>query len=407
MPFRPPPPRQIIGIDLLRLAAALMVATYHLTYLQWADPHVRGSAAATPFLAYASWTPIVGTGWVGVQIFFVISGFVIAYTANGRSAAAFLESRVLRLVPGMWVCATLSAAALLLAGTGAADTAMLYFRSLVLFPLGPWVASSYWTLPIEIVFYALVLIVLCRDRFASIERIMLWLGGASLVAGLVIAGATAWPGGPGHVVAAMLTNRAAKPILLQHGCLFATGTMIWVVRERGATPARLGAIAVLMVADMLQIVSETAAAARWAGVAAHAATPVTVFLAALALMAASLRWNDGMHALAGRGAAGVRALGLVTYPVYLLHQPIGVPASRWQLQAGVPPVFAWLGSTTLVLILAALVALRIEPPMRRWAKARLADLSTIAPTGPAWATRATTPLRGALPSRPAPWREIA
>jgi peptidoglycan/LPS O-acetylase OafA/YrhL len=47
-------------------------------------------------------------GWVGVEIFFVISGFVIAFTAEGASSRAFLRSRVLRLVPGPWICATIA-----------------------------------------------------------------------------------------------------------------------------------------------------------------------------------------------------------------------------------------------------------------------------------------------------------
>ena len=44
-------------------------------------------------------TPIAWVGWVGVEIFFELSGFVIAYSAEGASAFVFFRSRFFRLMP--------------------------------------------------------------------------------------------------------------------------------------------------------------------------------------------------------------------------------------------------------------------------------------------------------------------
>jgi len=52
-------------------------------------------------------------GWVGVEIFFVLSVFVIAYSAEGSSAFSFFRSRILRLMPAVWICASLVFAVLL------------------------------------------------------------------------------------------------------------------------------------------------------------------------------------------------------------------------------------------------------------------------------------------------------
>ncbi len=376
----PPPPRpvamsQIVGLDLLRLAAALMVTVYHLTYLEWANPHARGTAAAAPFLAYAGWTRYVDTGWVGVQIFFVISGFVIAYTASGRSPSAFLQGRVLRLVPGIWICATMSVFALFAGGMPASDVLKLYALSMTLFPIGPWVASSYWTLPLEIMFYGLVFLVLCRHRFDRIEPVVLVLGGMSLAAWLAAVATIGVPGATADAVRSITTHRIGKLLLVQHGCFFAIGALIWMIREWGATWVRIGAIAAFIVGGVIQIVMEAFHASAWAGLPMSPIPPVVAMLAALAFIAAALRWNGVAHRMLGRKVGAVRTMGLMTYPVYLLHQPFGLLASNWQLRAGVDPAVALVLSVTLVLGISWLVAMRFEPPLRTWMRARFTALS--------------------------------
>ena len=47
-------------------------------------------------------------GWIGVEIFFVISGYVIASSAEGAAPRTFLRRRAQRLLPAAWVCATIA-----------------------------------------------------------------------------------------------------------------------------------------------------------------------------------------------------------------------------------------------------------------------------------------------------------
>lgn len=363
--------RQIVGVDLLRFAAALLVTFYHLTYLTWADPYERAGAQARAFRIFADWAPYVDTGWVGVQIFFVISGFVIAYTANGRSPMSFLVSRIVRLLPGVWICASLSVVALLAGGIEPVDCAGLYLRSIILWPFGPWVASSYWTLPIEIVFYLVIFVLLCRDRFARIESVAIWLAGLCLAVWLFAVTDSLWPTPAGDRLVALLTHRYLKLLLLQHGCYFALGMMMWIVRERGPTVGRFVILFLCVIAAVLQIADETARAGAWAGISIRPAPAILLFLASLGLVAASIRWNAAAHAVLGNSAGRVRAIGLITYPVYLLHQPLAVPLTAWQLRAGIMPVLA-LGQSVLVIIaLSWLVAMRLEPAVRALLKPAL------------------------------------
>jgi peptidoglycan/LPS O-acetylase OafA/YrhL len=50
-------------------------------------------------------------GGLGVDVFFVISGLVIAISTEGRTAAGFAKARFLRLYPAFFVCSLLGAIA--------------------------------------------------------------------------------------------------------------------------------------------------------------------------------------------------------------------------------------------------------------------------------------------------------
>jgi peptidoglycan/LPS O-acetylase OafA/YrhL len=99
--------RHIVGLDLVRFASAAMVMSFHLGFWSWAAPlgtirRLMRNLPTFPELTLVAWP-----GWVGVEIFFVLSGFVIAYSAEGSSALAFFRSRFLRLMPAVWICASL------------------------------------------------------------------------------------------------------------------------------------------------------------------------------------------------------------------------------------------------------------------------------------------------------------
>ncbi len=88
-------------LDLLRFGAALGVAVFHLTFWSWAWSSTGTAAGFEHYvsagLQFQSAAPFTWFGWVGVEIFFVISGFVIANSASNSSATEFLFGRALRL----------------------------------------------------------------------------------------------------------------------------------------------------------------------------------------------------------------------------------------------------------------------------------------------------------------------
>ncbi|MEK8144608.1 acyltransferase [Streptomyces sp. M10(2022)] len=92
------------ALDGLRLLAALMVAAYHYGGRGGAVTEAWGSSPAVQFPTAHAW---FAYGPLGVQIFFVISGFVICMSGWGRSLSSFFASRVARLMPAYWAAIVL------------------------------------------------------------------------------------------------------------------------------------------------------------------------------------------------------------------------------------------------------------------------------------------------------------
>jgi peptidoglycan/LPS O-acetylase OafA/YrhL len=168
---------QIIGLDLLRFAAATAVMFHHFAFVTWAMPSTRiaqlsGQLADTRFLG-----PVTNYGWIGVELFFVISGFVIAFSARHESPREFLLGRASRLLPAAWICATISfLISAIVSFKPPASLTNEWLRSVFFSPIGPWIDDVYWTLGIEVVFYTVVLGLLKIRRFCWIERLALVIG---------------------------------------------------------------------------------------------------------------------------------------------------------------------------------------------------------------------------------------
>lgn len=115
---------------------------------------LRGVAAASVVLHHTgAWS----MGEIGVDLFFVISGFVMANVARGRTATEFLQNRFWRIYPIYWIALI---PWLLIALNSGTLTLQSGLANLMLFPLGlgdtrPFLFLA-WTLIFELLFYSAV-----------------------------------------------------------------------------------------------------------------------------------------------------------------------------------------------------------------------------------------------------------
>ncbi|WP_157252944.1 acyltransferase family protein [Nonomuraea typhae] len=145
---------RLFEIDGLRIVAALCVVLYHYTFSAWV-----GGTSPVAFPAESMWSRY---GYLGVDLFFMISGFVVLMSAWDRTPRQFVTSRVIRLYPAYWVGLALTALITLALGAGVFQvTIPQILANLTMFQAVidvPNVDVVYWTLWAEMRFYVLILL---------------------------------------------------------------------------------------------------------------------------------------------------------------------------------------------------------------------------------------------------------
>ena len=234
---------------------------------------------------YTSWDGLdtsLRLGWIGVPLFFMISGFVILWSATGSTPPRFVASRVSRLYPSFWVCATLSALMKLDHVTLTQYLANMTFAHFLL--KIDSINSVFWTLFVEIKFYAIVFALLSLGQMKNVEK---W--------------ALAW-------LAASFVPALDLVTLGDFGALFLAGMFMFLIWRDGPSPLRLAATAVAAVAGTLQMSTEQVLANYSVP---GQFVPAVLVLAAChaALFAIAMRWF--------RIDTSFYLLGSLTYPLYL------------------------------------------------------------------------------------------
>lgn len=340
MPSSPKAHAHITTLDLLRLMAALAVVGFHYFY--------RG-AAGEPVLSqyYPEVAPVAIYGYLGVNLFFLISGFVIAWSAEGRDWASFAVARFARLYPGFLACMTIT----FLFMTWAASShfpvsAAQYGANLLMFApaLGQdFMDGAYWSIVLEVVFYGWVALAVACGVF---DRIRI-----EIVAGwLVICALNEFVFHNGGLRLLFLT---------EFGPLFAAGVLVQHMFAHGRSSAALLA---LLAAFLLSSANMTVAQA-WMQAHYGQSIPLANLVAANVVIHALL---VGAVVLRGmlQPTGLVLALGGVTYPLYLLHQHIGYVA----IEALVPFLGRWIAAIVVAAAIGGLsysVWRYLERPARR------------------------------------------
>ncbi|MBY8881504.1 acyltransferase family protein [Actinacidiphila acidipaludis] len=333
---------RLYAIDVLRLCAALMVALHHYTgtyrvnqphNLIWGRPvsHIMPSVFG-----------ITAYGWIGVEIFFVISGFVICMSCWGRRPRDFFVSRVIRLYPAYWFAVVFTSVVLTaLPAAWPRPSARQTLFNLSMLQSGAHIANVdgvYWTLWSELRFYLVFLAVVATGL--TYRKVVVFCCVWGTLAALAPVS--------GFPALQLLADRDST-------WYFIAGLALYLMHRFGPDLLLWGILGMswVMASDELgRRVQHVEQVSGWRG----AFLLFTVFL--LIMVAVALGFTDRLQ------WKWLATAGSLTYPFYLMHYAAGTTAIRY-LRDRADPRLLVLALIAAALLLSYLVHRLVERPLAR------------------------------------------
>jgi peptidoglycan/LPS O-acetylase OafA/YrhL len=345
-------------LDGLRGIAIMLVIFSHYWGLGWTE--------ILPFGDKFGSIRVVRQGWAGVELFFLISGFVILITIERcKSVGQFLYRRWLRLFPAMLIATVLT-----LAFNWTIQPVPQFANSkwfdalpgLTFIPASFYhmafdiqidsLHRSFWSLYTEVSFYLLfgVSFFLLGWKRATL---VIALAGLIVLFGSQILAAS---GATGSVL------RIIEPfnwLGIKFFLWFASGILF--AKARTLEDDRMFALACVVGFVAAILISPNALPLSWDD--SYAMIAMLVLFAAaqkLALVQTLLQWKPLLF------------LGAISYPLYLIHETVGLGLIVWtyRLAPQIPDVLLPIPTFVLMMALCYWITRMVEPRLKTWLEER-------------------------------------
>ena len=349
---RPPIGGRVEELDALRGLAALAVLGFHylVVYPKLVDPTIP-----VP--------PVIVYGEYGVELFFVISGFVILLTVERTPGVRrFAFARFGRLYPVYWAAVALTFLITMAwpvpGSTGSTRDALINLTMLGGFFGVTYVDTAYWSLTVELAFYAVVAVLLgLRCAHRALEVVFAIAVAYALVNVVNRVESTEW----------LQVPIEAHLRFIRYAHLFSAGIAFYQYVVKGRR--NLLVYAAIVLTPVIAVIDGGFVSGTVVGVV------VVIFGLSVLVRPAFLRWRP------------LLLLGGVSYALYLVHQYIGYVIIRALGDRGVNHWVAVGGATVASIALATALTYGVERPARSW----LRRLGTGPGPGPTRRSRTDAP----------------
>ncbi len=325
---------RIAGLDVLRGFAAAAVMLHH--HGQYYDE------------LYPGRTPLsvdLGHGHFGVELFFIISGFVILMTIERKKTVReFAISRVARLMPAFLAALIIATAIRTLWPVPLLDTPTLpqFLANLTMAPSlfgQDAMDMPYWTLTYELLFYIGMGLILALGLLRWTE----WFGLLAVAVGCVFIAA----------FDVRLHHRTSIMLLVYYSNFFLIGICLYRIHVRMARPVTWVALVVAIA------VTAIGGGEKSFDTPGRVYLPLTIAFTALVWFAISrhgkwLAWRPLVF------------LGRISYPLYLVHVVLGFAVIRWGVMQGWSTIQGVIAAGLVCLVTATLLHYLVEVPGGRW-----------------------------------------
>lgn len=327
------PSNRLLELDALRGIAVLSVLLFHYTHRYQAFfEHPKD-----PWFDFK-------LGEYGVNLFFIISGFVIFMSLEKtRKPMDFVVARFSRLYPVYWTTIIVTFLAVHLFSLPGREVgiiaAVLNLTMLQSWLMAPPVDGVYWTLTVELTFYVLMFIAYLTHQLPNIERWgLFWL-------------------------ALMAFNLNILPLfglnipwfigvtkLFDYGHLFFAGILFYNLKTRGGSRLRYTALALCLAMDFVL----------------HQEPSAMVLISCFFL----LFYLFTIGRLGWIAWKPMVFLGTISYSLYLVHQNIGYILINKLHAMGAGPVMRLVIPSVGVFFLAVCLTFLVERPALNWVRAK-------------------------------------
>jgi peptidoglycan/LPS O-acetylase OafA/YrhL len=290
---------KIGSINALRFIAAILVVFYHFGFVFY---HNDLSYVDIPLMRY-----FFQYGYLGVDIFFIISGFVISLSAENRNAYRFFKSRIGRLYPVFWICAIVTTLFLIFGGDLISSQISQYrfWTNMTMIPsilfdksTLDFLDGSYWTLVIEMKFYFVIFLLLIFKQFKKIEYLAIPLSAVMLLSAIFYN-----------------INVDSDLIWVPN---FVAGIIFYKIYKNGLNNWRIFALCNVFATSLLFALNRVPYLSEGYGTIFKPTTIIVYILISyilfLLISLDKIKISNNKY---------INILGLLTFPVYLLHQQIG------------------------------------------------------------------------------------
>lgn len=313
------------ALDGMRGVAILMVVCFHTLFT---NPDAGTSSRVIGFL--------ISTGWMGVPVFFVLSGFLISYPffrqrekdRNSCYVRGYFRRRAAKIVPPYYLSILIVTSYYFIRFSNPA-----YFQAGLQWALGVAnfirpaadMHSPYWSLLVEIHFYILLPLLFFLSRGVSSRRTSLFIFIALFFIPLIVRRLT-WPVGttPKNEIAFLMYRFPCALDYFAWGVLFAGFFVTFpptTVRSRGLR--YFGYVGLLFLAMTIGLhalwdarFGITKNPLRWSVEAFHFLPGFSCFLLMFFL------FDPGCFGSRLFGWAPLRFVGLISYEWFLFHEPV-------------------------------------------------------------------------------------
>lgn len=324
--------KRIVELDSLRGIAAIFVMIYHYFYrfdVLYKHPHFE-----------TKWASI---GVFGVELFFLISGFVIFWSIrNIKKNLPFLISRFTRLYPTFWVAIIISFTLVCIFGLPGREVSIkemfLNFFMFHGYLNIPSVDGVYWTLMIELSFYFWIFLLLILKKTKQIDYFLILFLIPSLCYNLDFF----------HC-----PDKVASFFLLKYISFFSIGIFFYKLKTNQCKTSTYIAFTLAFITSLCT--------------SKMTYIPIILFIHLLFFISI----KEYSKILRSRVLV---FLGNISYPLYLIHQNLGYIIIREFYKNDFNPLLGILLAFVFSILLAWAIHTSIEKPSSKYLKKRLLSL---------------------------------